>query len=436
MGRRGTTALSALALHLALAAAHAAAAAATAAGTASDIYVSPAGSDASGDGTRAKPFETLATAQLAARKALAAVANDASGGDVTVHLGAGRYYQSEPLVLTALDSGRGGGRMKWSGPGPAAGVDPATAAVVHGGVAVPAAGWQRSAPGSPIWSVNVSALAPPSRPTPPPAPSPTPAPPPPAPVPNRTFAHCGSVAVGMGVTGGSTLGHLWAGSVDKCCQACANHTGCTSWNYCWLPQGTNATCGTPADPTDCYLGGGAFHLVPDASRIGGSPGAGCRPHYAPPPAPPSVPHWRFFNLLENGEGATLARLPDFGSGYLTDLGCSNSDTSLKCPAGVLPAAMDPSDIGVQCNLGADWFTSLRQGVSYDAAVNTITFAAKQSSFSANGKIYLQGDKALISEPGEWALESSTGMLYLWPRDETAMATGKVTICIEIDEFCI
>jgi hypothetical protein len=32
--------------------------------------------------------------------------------------------------------------MRWEGPGPAAGTDPRTAAVVHGGVAVPAAGWR------------------------------------------------------------------------------------------------------------------------------------------------------------------------------------------------------------------------------------------------------------------------------------------------------
>jgi hypothetical protein len=199
---------------------------ASAVAAATDIHVSPTGSDASGDGSAAKPFASLPKAQLAARKALAELSLDPrAAADVTVHLGAGRYHQREPLVLTALDSGRNGGRMRWSGPGPAAGIDPATAAVVHGGVAVPAAGWKRSTPGSPIWSVDISALS--------------------------------------------------------------------------LPK-------------------------------------------------------RFFNLLESGEGATLARLPDFGSGYLKDLGCSNTDTSFKCPAGVLPAAMDPADIGVQCNLGSDW----------------------------------------------------------------------------------
>ena len=98
--------------------------------------------------------------------------------------------------------------------------------------------------------------------------------------------------------------------------------------------------------------------------------------------------------------------------------------------------MDPADIGVQCNLGSDWFTSLRQGVAYDAAQHTVTFRAKQSNFAANDKIFLQGDKALISEPGEWALESSSGMLYLWPRDEAAMAAGRAeVVAADFDDLC-
>jgi hypothetical protein len=47
------------------------------------------------------------------------------------------------------------------------------------------------------------------------------------------------------------------------------------------------------------------------------------------------------------KNAVFRRLPDFGSGYLKDLGCSNTDTSLQCPAGVLPPEMNPADIGAK-----------------------------------------------------------------------------------------
>ena len=398
---------------------------------ASDIYVSPSGSDTDGDGTQARPFTTLPKAQIAARKALADTeSSDVVGSDVTVHLGSGKYYQREPLVLTTLDSGRKGGRMKWTGPGPSAGIDPAKAAVVHGGVAVPATGWKRTTPGSPIWSINVSALAPaPSTPSPSPPPPPPPPPPPgPPPVANITYGHCGTIKVGVAYNG-DDIAEIMTGSIDNCCKACAAHADCKAWSYCNLPTGQR--CGTKNKPVDCYIKTAASHPTTMAARVSGSPGGGCRPHYMPLPSPPPPPNnnWRFFNLLENGEAATLARLPDYGSGYLKDLGCKNSDTSFTCPAGVLPAAMDAADIGVQCNLGSDWFTSLRQGVSYNAAENEVTFQAKQSGFTANDKIYVQGDKALISEPGEWALESGTGILYLWPRDETAMAAGTADIVV-------
>ena len=72
---------------------------ATAAPAVAEIYVDPAGSDASGDGSRTKPYGTVARAQLKARTAAAA------GGAVVVWLRAGTHYQAQPLVLTNADSG-------------------------------------------------------------------------------------------------------------------------------------------------------------------------------------------------------------------------------------------------------------------------------------------------------------------------------------------
>ena len=104
-----------------------------------------------------------------------------------------------------------------------------------------------------------------------------------------------------------------------------------------------------------------------AARVSGVPGDGCRPSYyrgppptpSPPPAPPAPPPytgWRFFNLVEAREGAVLARLPDLGSGYLKDLGCTNTNTQLTCPEGVLPTGLSADDASVFANVGADWFS--------------------------------------------------------------------------------
>jgi aspartate carbamoyltransferase catalytic subunit len=77
---------------------------------ATDIYVSPEGSDAAGDGSQAHPVATLLKAQTLARKAMAF--HGGTTENVTVHLGPGLYYQRDALAFTGLDSGRGGRRMR------------------------------------------------------------------------------------------------------------------------------------------------------------------------------------------------------------------------------------------------------------------------------------------------------------------------------------
>ena len=61
-------------------------------------------------------------------------------------------------------------------------------------------------------------------------------------------------------------------------------------------------------------------------------------------------------------------------------------------------------------------------------------AANSSAITVGGalgmcsdKQYLLGGRSLITEPGEWALDSQAGQLYLWPRDEQAMAAGRAKI---------
>ena len=68
---------------------------------ATNLYVSPTGNDTTGTGAISSPFATLPKARDAVRTLIAAGLIDA----VTVQLRAGTYRLSEPLVLTAADSG-------------------------------------------------------------------------------------------------------------------------------------------------------------------------------------------------------------------------------------------------------------------------------------------------------------------------------------------
>eukprot|EP01048_Picozoa_sp_COSAG05_P006790 COSAG05_NODE_458_length_9621_cov_5.309914_2_plen_897_part_00 len=424
----------------------------------SDIFVSPDGSDTNGDGTRIKPFATLNAAQLQARTVLR---KRPLKRDVVVHVAPGVYHQREALHLSEEDAGRDGFRMKYQGPGPRAGTDPSVAAIVHGGVQVGGLAWSRTSAGSPVWVADVTSLAPP----PPLSSRGARAPPP---VPNVSYPNCGSVlgkyspllvtfppppphpsvfasgaAVGFSIDGHDLVpnGTLLAGSIDACCKACGARADCKGFSFCNVPKGTHCWYGhNRSDHIDCYLktvanGSGSG---PMAARVSGTPGAGCFPNYHPlpapspkpppspqpgPPAPSPYSGWRFFNLLEAREPAVLARLPDLGSGYLKDLGCTNTNLDFTCPPGVLPRGLSADDSSVFTNVGANWFSQIRAGVAVNNPPTKFTFAGSRSQYNANERIFLQGDKSLISEEGEWALEHKTGRLYYWPRNQSAMEAG-------------
>lgn len=71
-------------------------------GAETQLYVAPSGSDTDGDGSAARPFQTLVKAQVAARAALAQ-----GDGGVIVWLREGVHYQpAGALTLTATDSGK------------------------------------------------------------------------------------------------------------------------------------------------------------------------------------------------------------------------------------------------------------------------------------------------------------------------------------------
>lgn len=98
---------------------------------AADFHLSPAGSDAAGDGSAQKPFATLVKARDAAR---------ARPGPHTLRLAPGRYFNEDSIVLDDRDSGLA---IKGEAPG--------ATAEIYGGV--PVTGWEKWQGG--IWRAPV-----------------------------------------------------------------------------------------------------------------------------------------------------------------------------------------------------------------------------------------------------------------------------------------
>jgi hypothetical protein len=107
------------------------------------IWVSPRGSDA-GAGTKAAPFATLARAQRAVRKSLAA----RPSSSVTVFLRGGTYRLKHPLKLTARDSGRNGRPVVYR-------AYKSERPVISGAISVPGSAWKLFDKKAGIWRARV-----------------------------------------------------------------------------------------------------------------------------------------------------------------------------------------------------------------------------------------------------------------------------------------
>jgi hypothetical protein len=107
-------------------------------------YLSPAGSDASGDGSAARPWATVAHARDAIAPALPGMT-----GDVTVLLRGGLYPLNDTVTLGPRDSGRNGHSVVYAS-------YPGEAAVLEGGVRV--TGWAPWGAGG-VWSAPLPAAA-------------------------------------------------------------------------------------------------------------------------------------------------------------------------------------------------------------------------------------------------------------------------------------
>ncbi|HWY77617.1 MAG TPA: fibronectin type III domain-containing protein, partial [Verrucomicrobiae bacterium] len=113
-----------------------------AAAASSDIYVSPDG-DNTHAGTKENPIRTLQHARDLARSR-----GRVMQSNLTIHVGAGTYRISEPLVLEPEDSGAGGHNLVFT-------AEPGARPVISGGVQV--TGWKLSDAARNLWEAPAPA---------------------------------------------------------------------------------------------------------------------------------------------------------------------------------------------------------------------------------------------------------------------------------------
>eukprot|EP00054_Salpingoeca_dolichothecata_P010827 m.60181 g.60181 ORF g.60181 m.60181 type:complete len:974 (+) comp19167_c0_seq2:54-2975(+) len=343
-------------------------------------FVAPNGNDGQ-PGTQSQPFASLARAQQAVRGSLQAPSLTTN---ITVFVSPGQYFLNETLTFDARDSAPDGLFVRYMG----LSTTQTNAATLYHGVKVttPWIPYQGN-----IWVSNITSLRPPAPPAPPPSP----------------YPQCGVVEPGYDYDG-HDLVSIMVDSLNDCCIACSNHASCNAWSFC-VP---GVQCGTPGKPVNCYLkssSAGRHYFGPN--RTSGTI------------SPPSPPSWRFYQLLENREGGILARTPNRGSGYLRQLGVKNTNTQLNWPAGALPASFAWQDAQVFCNLGADWFSETRLVTSANLSMRTLTYGPGSGAFTCNDKVYLQGPKELIDEPGEFSFDHQQRLLYYYPRNKPTSSSA-------------
>ena len=104
-----------------------------------NYYVSPTGSDISGDGTKANPWQTITMARDTLQNL------NSQSGDIHVYLRGGRYFITNTIAFTTADSGMNGYYITYQS-------YPGETAIIDGGRQV--TGWTQ-VPGKPYWVASV-----------------------------------------------------------------------------------------------------------------------------------------------------------------------------------------------------------------------------------------------------------------------------------------
>jgi hypothetical protein len=133
---------------------------------------------------------------------------------------------------------------------------------------------------------------------------------------------------------------------------------------------------------------------------------------------PVPPGKRFFNLIVDGQPATMAQVPKKGSGFGGGAWLINNQG-----VGVPPAwrGNDFSDAQVFGFIGGNWFSEMREVLKSapDAGGALPIDGGNGGQFGGlNGRFFLRGVLEFLDEPGEWCLKHEAGYVYYWPKTGT------------------
>lgn len=137
----------------------------------------------------------------------------------------------------------------------------------------------------------------------------------------------------------------------------------------------------------------------------------------------------FYTLFENGARAMLARSPN--TGYLAvagEVGVGGSKTQFVYAPRDIPDSVDPAAIRIYVWSGVfnepntpinrNWEPDIVSVSSIDRTTRTITLASETNATIRTGNRYfVQGDRSLIDQPGEFAVDETGGYVYYAPRAE-------------------
>ena len=122
---------------------------------------------------------------------------------------------------------------------------------------------------------------------------------------------------------------------------------------------------------------------------------------------------RFFNLVVDGEPATMAQTPNAGSGFR---GAAQHRGNAAVWVPPEWRGYDYADAQVFGFLGANWFSEMRTVLAASPNEDGILPIDPGSGLfgGMNHRFFLRGVLEFLDEPGEWCLKHEEGYVYYWP----------------------